>query len=138
MQDEIQSLEEDSEVIWVAKGYLALFSSKNNYRQAREAFNAAMDVTQNKSYAANLGLGNIQFLQDDFKAAGLVESFEVVPSVLTRCAYVYGTHVPEVEKFRVGRKMLRTCAEAGSKNSDALTSLAMMKMANEKDEGILK
>ena len=32
-------------------------------------FNAAMDVTQGQSYAADLGLGAIQFLQGDFKHA---------------------------------------------------------------------
>ena len=71
LQDEMSALETDSELIWIAKGYLALYANTgtSNYRSARENFNAAMDVTQGQSYAANLGLGAIQFLQGDFKHA---------------------------------------------------------------------
>ena len=135
MQDEIQSLEEDSEVIWVAKGYLALFSSKNNYRTAREAFNAAMDVTQNKSYAANLGLGNIQFLQGDFKAAArtYVKVLKLYPQCSPDVRVCLGHTYLKLKNLELAEKCYERALELDPKNSDALTSLAMMKMANEKD-----
>lgn len=135
MQDEIQSLEEDSEMIWVAKGYLALFSSKNNNRTAREAFNAAMDVTQNKSYAANLGLGNIHFLQGDFKAAA--RSYAKVLKLYPQCSpdvrVCLGHSYLKMKNLELAQKCYERALELDPTNSEALTSLAMMKMSNEKD-----
>ena len=49
------------------------------------------------------------------------------------CAYVWDTHTFEVENLELAEKCYERALELDPKNLDALTSLAMMKMANEKD-----
>ena len=136
LQDEMSALETDSELIWIAKGYLALYANTgtSNYRSARENFNAAMDVTQGQSYAANLGLGAIQFLQGDFKHAS--KCYSKILSNYPHCApdvrVCLGHCYLKMSNLEMAKKCYQRALTLDVNNAHALTALAMMEMDNER------